>query len=43
MTKAELEAKLRAEIAEGKISVDEAEHEWQNVFNPEARYCGQEW
>lgn len=43
MKKAELEAKLRAEIAEGKISVDEAEHEWQNFVNPEPRYCGQEW
>lgn len=41
--KSELEAMLRAEIAEGKISADEAEHEWQNFVNPEPRYCGQEW
>ena len=43
MTKEDLEAKLEREIAEGKISIDEAEHEWQNFVNPELRYCGQEW
>lgn len=43
MTKEELKAKLDREIAEGKISVDEAEHEYQDFVNPEPRYCGQEW
>lgn len=43
MTKEELEAKLEREIAEGEITPEEAEHEYQDFVNPEPRYSGREW
>ena len=43
MTKEELAEKLDRELAEGKITVEEAEAEWQDFVNPEPRYCGREW
>ena len=42
-TKAELEAELERKLANGEITVEEAENEWQDFVNPEPRYCGQEW
>ena len=33
MTKAELEAKLEADLAAEKITVDEAEAEWQDYMH----------
>ena len=38
-----LEAELQAKIESGEMTPDEAEHEFQNRYNPEPRYCGQEW
>lgn len=38
-----LEAELQAKIESGEMTADEAEHEYQNRYNPEPRYCGQEW
>ena len=38
-----LEAELQAKIESGEMTADEAEHEYQDRFNPEPRYCGQEW
>ena len=43
MTKDEMIAKLDADVAAGRISAGEAEHEYQDIVNPEYRYCGQEW
>ena len=43
MTKQELELKLQKQLDNGEITIDEAEHEWQDFANPEPRYCGQEW
>lgn len=43
MTKQELGNRLQEQIDAGEITVDEAEHEYQDCFNPEPRYCGQEW
>ena len=42
-TKEELEAELQAKIDRGDITIEEAEHEYQDIFNPEPRYCGREW
>ena len=42
-TKEQLEAELKQKLANGEITIDEAEHEWQDFVNPEPRYCGQEW
>ena len=41
--KEKLEAKLQEQIENGEITIEEAEHEFQDTFNPEPRYCGQEW
>lgn len=38
-----LEAELQAKIESGEMTADEAEDEYQNRYNPEPRYCGQEW
>lgn len=43
MTKEELEAKLEERIAKGDITIEEAEHEYQDFVNPEPRYSGQEF
>ena len=43
LTKQQLEQELEEKLAKGEITVEEAEHEWQDVFNPEPRYCGSEW
>ena len=43
MTKQELESKLQKQLDNGEITIDEAEHEWQDFVNPESRYCAQEW
>lgn len=43
MTKQELELKLQKQLDNGEITIDEAEHEYQDFVNPEQRYCGQEW
>ena len=44
LTKKELfELRLNLAIANGEMTIDEAEDEWQNEFNPEMRYQGQEW
>ena len=43
MTKQELELKLQKQFDSGEITIDEAEHEWQDFTNPEPRYSGQEW
>lgn len=41
--KKELEEKLKRQLEAREISLQEAEDEWQDVFNPEPRYCGREW
>ena len=38
-----LEAELQSKIDSGETTADEAEDEYQNRYNPEPRYCGQEW
>ena len=43
MTKEELFEKLNAKLVAGEISPEEAEHEYQDLVNPELRYCGGEW
>ena len=43
MTKEELIAILDAKLAAGEISPEEAEHEYQDLVNPDLRYCGREW
>lgn len=43
MTKEELISILDAKLAAGEISPEEAEHEYQDLVNPEPRYCGREW
>lgn len=43
MNKDELYTKLASEVASGKISIEEAEHEYQDYVNPEPRFCQQEW
>lgn len=37
------EEKLQRQLEAGEITVEEAEFEWQDVFNPEPKYCGREW
>lgn len=41
--KEKFEAELQKKIDAGEITIEEAEHEYQDHFNPEPRYCGQEW
>ena len=43
MTRQKLEAELLSKIDRGDITVEEAEQEWQDIVNPEPRFCGQEW
>ncbi len=43
MTREELEIRLEAKLKAGEITEEEAEHEWQDVVNPEPRYSGLEW
>ena len=43
LTKQQLEAELQEKLNRGEITAEEAEHEWQDEFNPEPRYCGAEW
>ena len=43
MTKEELISILNAKLAAGEISLEEAEHEYQDLVNPDPRYCGREW
>ena len=42
-TKDQLEKELQEKIDRGDITVEEAEHEWHDIFDPEPRYCGSEW
>lgn len=41
--KQELEEKLKRQLEAREITLQEAEDEWQDVFNPEPRYCGRDW
>ena len=41
--KEKLEAKLNERINNGEITIEEAEHEYQDFVNPEPRYSGQEF
>lgn len=43
MTKAELEAKLDREIAEGKITPEEADDEWQDFMTRGEGRWGWSW
>ena len=43
LTRQKLESDLQAKLDRGEITVEEAEHEWQDMTNPEPRYCGREW
>lgn len=43
MTKEELKSILDAKLAAGEITPEEAEHEYQDLVNPEPRYCRREW
>lgn len=41
--KDQLEKELQEKIDRGDITVEEAEHEWHDIFDPEPRYCGSSW
>ena len=43
LTREQFETELREKVEREEITADEAEDEYRDRYDPEPRYCGQEW